>query len=354
MFHVSFRTDMEPRGLIVMITSHVPPTVDMFFAISGFLVYRPFAVALSRGRPLRLTNYLRNRALRILPLYYSVTVVTFVAQRLTSGGRDASLADLVHSVTFTGIYVGSGVAHVLPVAWTLDNEIAFYLLLPLVFVGLSAVVGATRSLRAASLLTLGIMAVSMAIQLWLYHVDHGDLSNQSTTILATNLLAKFAPFGCGMLLANLHAGAPAAELSSRKALLVFSAGLGALLLALKFTHLYPPLVDLTFGLGSALVLGAIAFSQSSSRLIAILAWAPLAFLGEISFGVYLWHGPILKALAPFDILSHRYLIALVELYVLSAALASITYFLVEKPALRRKRRWATVGRTADTPTLRTV
>jgi peptidoglycan/LPS O-acetylase OafA/YrhL len=88
-----------------------------------------------------------------------------------------------------------------------------------------------------------------------------------------------------------------------------------------------------------MVLAALAFSRSSSRLIAILAWAPIAFLGEISFGVYLWHGPILKALIPFDVLSHGYLLAFAELYGLSAALATVTYFLVERPALRRKRRW---------------
>ena len=51
--------------------------VVLFFALSGFLLYRPFAAAIARAEELpRVGRYLHNRALRILPAYWVILLVT--------------------------------------------------------------------------------------------------------------------------------------------------------------------------------------------------------------------------------------------------------------------------------------
>ena len=47
--------------------------VVLFFTLSGFLLYRPFAASIVRGERLpSVRGYLRNRALRILPAYWAI------------------------------------------------------------------------------------------------------------------------------------------------------------------------------------------------------------------------------------------------------------------------------------------
>ena len=51
--------------------------VTLFFALSGFLLYRPFAAAVLRAEALpSVRGYLRNRALRILPAYWIILLVS--------------------------------------------------------------------------------------------------------------------------------------------------------------------------------------------------------------------------------------------------------------------------------------
>ena len=54
--------------------------VFLFFALTGYLLFTPFARAAAAGTALDLRRYARNRALRILPLYYVVLVVLLLVQ----------------------------------------------------------------------------------------------------------------------------------------------------------------------------------------------------------------------------------------------------------------------------------
>ena len=115
--------------------------VTLFFALSGFLLYRPFAGALLRSEPRpAFTKYLRNRALRILPAYW----VILLLGALVLGGvyfRD-SAGTLQHGRVFdpgllaaTALFLQNYVARTLLTgigpAWSLAVEAVFYLALPL-------------------------------------------------------------------------------------------------------------------------------------------------------------------------------------------------------------------------------
>jgi peptidoglycan/LPS O-acetylase OafA/YrhL len=118
--------------------------VSVFFVLSGYLLYQPFARALLRDRTAPATRrYLRHRLLRIVPAYWVVVVASFLFIPATGlgdahhgvqrrGGRPdlGPFADLARFATFTQVYWRDSLAGPFPQAWTLAVEMAFYLLLP--------------------------------------------------------------------------------------------------------------------------------------------------------------------------------------------------------------------------------
>ncbi|MBA3363014.1 MAG: acyltransferase [Actinobacteria bacterium] len=74
---------------------HMALGVTLFFTLSGFLLYRPFAAALERGNPRPdLAAYFRNRALQILPAYWVILLVTGVVMGATLVSYDLQRGSL--------------------------------------------------------------------------------------------------------------------------------------------------------------------------------------------------------------------------------------------------------------------
>ena len=121
---------------------HLPVGVTLFFVLSGFLLYRPFAAALIRDevRP-SLSAFLRNRALRIFPAYWVILLVSALilgtvyiryspfdlgtGSLLRRPGTLAATALLVQNYNPDTYFTGIGPA------WSLAIELVFYVTLPL-------------------------------------------------------------------------------------------------------------------------------------------------------------------------------------------------------------------------------
>src|SRR5215211_1360916 len=66
-------------GVLDLVLPDLSLGVTLFFALSGFLLYRPFAASVVRAQPMpRVSEYLRNRALRILPAYWVILLLVAV------------------------------------------------------------------------------------------------------------------------------------------------------------------------------------------------------------------------------------------------------------------------------------
>lgn len=129
--------------------------VILFFGLSGFLLYRPFAAALLRGdRRTSFPQYLRNRALRILPAYWAILLITsfvlgstrirdsegeLVTAPLSDPAAVAQNAFLVQNYQPRGVVTGIGPA------WSLAVEVVFYLTLPLLVLMAWTLAGLTRT-----------------------------------------------------------------------------------------------------------------------------------------------------------------------------------------------------------------
>ena len=145
------------------VRSHLWVGVDIFFALSGFLIAGPFLRALLRGSALPNTaGYAVRRFARIVPAYWVAltAAVLFVAPRPIGWGSVIS-----HYLFLHNWVPGQSRSDVYVVAWTLGIEALFYIVVPIGAAVLRArFPGPIRADRLIRIL-LGVWAFSLALGL---------------------------------------------------------------------------------------------------------------------------------------------------------------------------------------------
>jgi peptidoglycan/LPS O-acetylase OafA/YrhL len=333
----------------------------LFFVISGFLLYRPYVAARAAGAPApSIGRYARRRVLRIVPAYW----LALTALALFPGITGVFSGDWWRYYLFLQLYWQDTVTGGIPVAWTLCVEASFYLVLP--FWAL-AVRRFGVELRALAVVAAGGAAVQVAAA-----------RNELSDLLATTLLGQCTWLALGMALAVASVRAERAPRDPRAVRLVVAhpglcwlgagaafAGLTALLqpggvfgIARAVATQQPfakTIAAIALGVAVNVLLVAPAiFGQGAGGLPRrVLAAAPLAWLGLISYGMYLWHLTVAQLLAlpsapghfsadGLDLATKVDHLTTPVLFVLTlaatAAIAAVSYHLVELPFLRRKER----------------
>jgi peptidoglycan/LPS O-acetylase OafA/YrhL len=236
--------------------------VRLFFVLSGFLITGILLRA--RGSPGALRAFYARRFLRIFPLYYAVVIgVALLGQplmRATLGWNLAYLANF--KLALLGGFPGPPISHL----WTLSVEEQFYLLWPLL------VLYAPR----ASLLPLALSTIvaAPASRLVLLLLTGNAVS---ASVVTTSCLDTL---GTGALLAIVR-GVP-------KGALPFGLGLLALVTALDGSWVDTAFRDTAYACTFAWVVQRAAEGVRGPCGRA-LAWRPLAYLGTISYGIYVFH-----------------------------------------------------------------
>lgn len=332
--------------------------VHLFFVLSGFLLFLPYARALLTARPLpSALRFYRRRALRIFPAYW-VCLVLLALLPAATHKTAAWLPDLathlgmIHDAfpLFNQDYEGP--------FWTLAVEWQFYLLLPLMGAGIARMVGASRSAWRLASGVLGVLAVALVVRSLdaVVMARIPLLPGPAGTLATVGVLATLGTqgkylevFAVGMLCAVLYVVTVEQQRVSRRVLewLAYAALAVAALAfvvavprwpdsAVKFTPGgvwgveiigYPLLAGIGYG---ALALAALWGSR-------LVRWPfelpPLRFIGLISYSLYLWHVPFIDSLLPGVAawpLALRVAGAFVTAY--------LSYQLVERPFLKRRHR----------------
>ncbi len=323
--------------------------VYLFFALTGYLLYRPFVEHdFGDRRPLRMARYAANRAFRILPLYY----VVLAAYLLVDGSAGSGTSWLRY-----GLFLENFAPHVAPIdgpMWSLVVEVQFYVLLPFLALGVARLARGSIGRAAGVVGALGARAllVRLATVTLPSVVDvHWSDSLPSTFVFFTGgLLLALVDVAWRERRAGDHRPAPPGWPASRgrPSWLVKPLGwsdtwiLAALGLFLVVCWDYaadPLLVAAGF-----LLLGAVVLPLERGVLVGALAWRPLALLGLCSYSLYLWHFPIVTALARSSWLPHGYLVQLAVAVPVCVAVAGASYLVVESPFLRLRRSWGAARR----------
>lgn len=299
--------------------------VYLFFVLSAFLLTYQF---FERGEAdaftsSALANYFWRRALRVLPLFYLLVIISGVTTHFF-------FADLGgHGVPYTIISFRSMIAHLLllegvGVLWSIPVEFKFYFLLPLIswiflFTG-------KKGVPVDVALTLGLIGLA----LYLFPTD--------TLVLGSVDLGYFLPvFLLGSLCASIAFKLPLdrhPRLSSALATVI------ALLLGLTVPSIYSLVIRpippgyfqkslLLYGSLWASFLYVVLHAVGWVR--AVLTSGFLVFLGRVSFSVYLLHFPILLACSKFAP-GNRWVGAAACMLIL--AVSALSYRLIERPLSR--------------------
>jgi peptidoglycan/LPS O-acetylase OafA/YrhL len=350
--HVSFfaapGTVPIPRALM-----HLNIGVTVFFLISGFLLYRPFIAHRARGAPPpAIATYAKRRALRIFPAYWAALTILTVLPGVVGVANGDWLSQ--YSLTFligTSHDAGSCAARLdcgLSQTWSLVVELTFYIALPLWFL-ISERLSRARAGAGWVARELGLLAVLAAVSVFLHF---GSGARDVETLAGGTLLGYWLWFATGMALAiasvALEGRRPPAwasliarrpELSWIAAAVVY--GVVCAVLPPTFFLLEDGqqlTAHVLFALVALLLMLPAVFGDRAGGLPrALLASPAVAWLGLISYGIFLWHYVIALELGSggSGLGFWPLLGATSGLAVMAAA---ISYYLLERPILRLKYR----------------
>jgi acetyltransferase len=335
-FHVWLYRDDRPHGARSALLDHALFSASAgliaFFVLSGFLLYRAYAqAAVARTAAPATADYALRRVARIVPAYYVCGIACFVLY--STIGPDHILpkaSEMPAFAVFAQNYSLSTLMQLNPVLWTLSVEAAFYVALPLL-----ALAGARLALRGHALLLVGLIGAGVAFNIADKLIDAGEIP-------AKTLGAYIGVFAIGMLAALLveRRGRPLTASSSALCMLL---GIVLVITRAAWTEshvLADPVTRAAVraplsAVGFALMIVAAAVGTGAA--VGWLRWRPLAYAGLVSYGIYLWHVPVILVLRERGALPTALAPRMATVLAVTVAIAALSWHWIEKPVLARAR-----------------
>ncbi len=341
--------------------------VTLFFTLSGFLLYRPFAASIARAVPhMPISTYLRNRFLRIAPAYWAILLLTAlvlgsVYVRDGSGvlhiGRLSDPAALLQAGLLVYDYRPSLLSIGIGPAWSLAVEVVFYLVLPILVLAVAALARHFERRRDRVLVLLGPSLLLLLIGLSGKAVAGIALPAAPTagynadwhSVVERSFWAQADLFSFGMVVAVLFVEVEDGRLKLPERWRWLACGLAAaIFLPCAWTMHKGEQSYLLQNTGQALAI-ALAFAAlvlparpgtGKERAIGWLESPLLVAFGIASYSVFLWHVPVIDWLSAHDLMLEGWgglLVNAAIVTLLVGALSALTYRFVERPALSYKR-----------------
>jgi peptidoglycan/LPS O-acetylase OafA/YrhL len=320
--------------------------VDVFFTLSGFLITSLLLAELDAANGLRFGRFYQRRAKRLLPAMFLVLIATSVlaialAQDAAARVREDIIAAafyvnnwwyVVHGASY---FETTGRPPLLQHLWSLAVEEQFYLAWPLLVYGLWRL-GRARAVRIGAVV--GALA-STVLMTWIA-VGHGmpGVADSGRVYFGTDTHAMTLLVGAALATFWRQRGVVSA-LTPRGRKVSSHLGFGALTLLLAVFWLVDPLSSglyrggfLAVGLVTGVVVASAAVPETAFS--GGLARQPLRWLGQRSYGIYLWHWPIFMVLRPGIDLDANGWPVQVARFALTFLAAELSYRLLEIPIRR--------------------
>jgi peptidoglycan/LPS O-acetylase OafA/YrhL len=303
--------------------------VDLFFFVSGFCLYYPYARAARAGTWPSTRRFYLRRALKIVPSYVLALLAFMVAYHASFDSPFDAARQLAAHLTFTHPWWPDTFGAISGPLWTIGVEVQFYLLFPFI----------VRAFVRAPVL--GYLVLALGAETYRWAVASAGLATSFWSI--NQLPAVLDLFAAGMLAAHAFVvlrdraesvDASRATVISLTTALCAVAGLGVVSVAAGAAN--PDAAHDWFN-AHRILIGPLCFTFAVATSFAFAPWralvaAPaLVFLSTISYNLYLWHLEII-------VWFHNAGIAAGWLYVLAVpaaiALATVLTYRIEQPLLR--------------------
>lgn len=308
--------------------------MQFFFFLSAFLLSY---LSLKRGiNKFRFTSFIRNRALRILPLYLFILIMGFVLYPAISSyfNQDIHLPSIGYFLTFTQNFYfdynasNKLIVFFLLITWSIAVEVQFYILL-----------GFVLKFFKKYVLLFGILLVGIGVSFNLM----GQINEQGHYF---STLTYFSDFGAGVIFAyywfKKESGLSGQIIKNWYPILFF----GAIILLFCWNSIFQNtpilfLSNLLFPFTFCLLVYHQMHPKINYFKPAQIKW--VENLGEISYGLYLFHGAIITL---FIFISKEMNLAIINgtgtyfspilVLFLSVLCAKLSYRFLEFPFLKRK------------------
>jgi peptidoglycan/LPS O-acetylase OafA/YrhL len=315
--------------------------VDLFFVLSGFLITALLLEEDDNNGEVRLGAFYVRRALRLLPALWVFLAVHLVfAAHATKAPYTYERA--VGLVRASALYVNNWYVNDDPLGrgygdlghlWSLAVEEQFYIVWPIMLIGLLSL----RRPRLALAVIVGLILIVAVNRARLYLTWPDDQSRWYINLLT----------GTDVRVDSLLVGALAAWLWSlglvpTRHLRAAAAVASGVVVAVLLTTGNPQVPFVFLGgytlfaaAAAVVVIATVDTDWVGNR---VLRLGPLRVLGKVSYGVYLWHNAVIWALVYYGASLEIWERVVVFLGA-TIALTTASWFLVERPALRLKRRF---------------
>ena len=328
--------------------------VDVFYVLSGYLITGILLSEFERRERIGLAAFWLRRARRLLPALLLVLVAVTLMVRYAEpagaypGERPGALSALFYVSNWWQIgasgnyFAATGAVSPLTHTWSLAVEEQFYLVWPLVVLAvLRLSSGFARGVRA--LLTVAAVGgVASAVEMALLFRPG---ANTTRVYFGTDTHAQSVLVGaclaCMLTLVERRRGHPgmdpeARTPGARRWLTV--AGVAGLVVVLVLSRVLTGGAPLTYrggfvlvSLAAAAVITAVV-SVPGGPAARVLSARALVWLGTISYGIYLWHFPVVVYLDAARTGVHGPLLLVVRT-VATVAVAAVSFYLVERPVI---------------------
>lgn len=294
--------------------------VDLFFVLSGYLITG--ILLRTRERPTYFRTFYLRRTLRIFPPYYALLIVVFVALPLVHPINE----NLRKHGWMFWLYIGNFLfaAHgwqtmrALNLTWSLAIEEQFYLLWP-------ALIRLVN--RSFGAICIGICVALPVVRFALWKAGVGWMWMHVMMPLRAD---SFAWGALVALYPRRFAWAAALVIPI------------AILTGLRDYYQPEELVGtIGYSLNAACAAGLISWALADGRFARVLSWRPLRYIGEVSYGIYLYHALCFVAVAYVVHFHHTIAGGLEQIVVASAValgVAAFSYHFFERPILKLKDR----------------
>ena len=307
--------------------------LDLFFALSAYLITELLLREHRSRGSFSVTNFYIRRALRIWPLYFTFLALTVFVIPTILPRENFGTIYIASFAFFVGNWVCATKGIPFSVAgplWSISVEEQFYIGWPLLlrFFGINRI----KQLAIAML----ALAFVTRIVLVLYGVKHPGVW--------CNTLARLDPIALGAILAFFLRGR-SPQINNVLRVVLCAAAFGSWWLIARYLSQDGTSSVATYALsGLASVLLLMAVLRGEARLLSIRPFSWLVYLGRISYGLYVFH---LFALAmmmgvlfvPGLGIPISYEFRVLFSFLLTVALASTSYALLEQPFLKLKERF---------------
>jgi peptidoglycan/LPS O-acetylase OafA/YrhL len=333
--------------------------VRIFFCLSGYLIGKGFYNQRYTSNSTGLINFWRNRALRILPLFYfsflSLSLI-FYQHIWYPENREY----LIRILTFTFDYSYPLDFH--GALWYISTELQFYLVIPFIYLYLRDRLTNLKQITVV-FFSLIVLLFGLRLLIWSIISNHTSIPDQQirsfSKYIYMPLVTNLDSFLCGFLVNPfiiIQKSKP--QINQRLKSLIFQPKIGFLIIFFLyfFTAYYKyhhqQLIILFMAptitaLLTPVFLYLVEFnSYPKSIHLSYNSFKQLPFIilgcfGYFSYGIYIWHFPIVTKMIPIIFSSNNHLTAFIfrflETLTLSTLLSIVTYYLIELPAIKFKR-----------------